>query len=161
MKLRTSPYKVRVMLVKDKARKKRASLQIKSPGDVYVLLEKDIKQLDRESAHAIYLDSRNKVLGTEMISLGTLNANLIHPRELFKGAILISAASIILVHNHPSGEAVPSEDDIEITKRVVKAGKILGIDVLDHVVIGNGTGEYLSLKEYSQKKKENLFDEKS
>lgn len=160
MRTGANPYKVRVMLVKDKARKKRAGPQIKSPNDVYVLLEKDIKQLDRESVHAIYLDSRNKVLGTEMTSLGTLNATLIHPRELFKGAILISAASIILVHNHPSGEAVPSEDDIEITKRVVKAGKVLGIDVLDHIIIGNGTGEYLSLKEYSQKKKENLFGEK-
>ena len=161
MRTGANPYKVRVMLVRERARKKRDSLQIKSPDDVYALLEKDIKQLDREAAYTIYLDSRNKVLGTEMISLGTLNANLIHPRELFKGAILISAASIILVHNHPSGEAAPSEDDIEITKRVVKAGKILGIDVLDHIIIGNGTGEYLSLKEYSQKKKENLFDEKS
>lgn len=161
MKLRTSPYKVRVMLVREKAQEKRARPIIKSPDDVYNLIGKDIRYLDREAMYTIYLDSRNKVLGTEMISLGTLNANLIHPRELFKGAILISAASIILVHNHPSGEPAPSEDDIEITKRVVKAGKILGIDVLDHVIIGNGTGEYLSLKEYSQKKKENLFDEKS
>lgn len=83
----------------------------------------------------ISLDSRNNVIKMSNISIGTLNANLVHPREVFKEAIQLSASQVILVHNHPSGDPEPSEDDLDITKRLAEAGKILGIEVVDHIII--------------------------
>jgi len=81
------------------------------------------------------LDSRNKLISIDDISIGTINANLVHPNEVFKTAIQHLAVSVILVHNHPSGDPEPSEADLEITKRIVESGKIMGIEVLDHVII--------------------------
>jgi len=81
------------------------------------------------------LDSRNNLIKDAIISVGTLNANLVHPREIFQEALKQNAASVILVHNHPSGDPEPSEDDLTITKRLTEAGKIMGIDVLDHIII--------------------------
>ena len=89
----------------------------------------------REHLMVIYLNARNEMVYKKPMFVGTLNANLVHPREIFAGALEQNAASIILVHNHPSGDPEPSEDDLEITKRIKEAGKIMGIDVLDHVII--------------------------
>ena len=89
----------------------------------------------REHLMGIYLNARNEMVYKKPIFIGTLNANLVHPREIFSEALKQNAASVILVHNHPSGDAEPSEDDLEITKRIIEAGKIMGIDVLDHVII--------------------------
>ena len=89
----------------------------------------------REHLMAIYLNARNEMVWKKPIFAGTLNANLVHPREIFAEALKQNAASVILVHNHPSGDAEPSQDDLEITKRIQEAGKIMGIDVLDHVII--------------------------
>ena len=94
-----------------------------------------IREKTREHFVAIYLNARNELLFRKHIFIGTLNASLVHPREIFSEALRHNAASVILVHNHPSGDAEPSEDDLAITKRILEAGKIMGIDVLDHVII--------------------------
>ncbi|MDI6916912.1 MAG: DNA repair protein RadC, partial [Thermoplasmatales archaeon] len=93
----------------------------------------------------LYLDSKNRVIKNDTISVGSLNANIVHPREVFKVAISESAASVILVHNHPSGDPKPSKDDVEITKRLMETGEVIGIKVLDHMIIGDG--RWVSLKE--------------
>ncbi len=89
----------------------------------------------REHLMALFLNARNELLYKKPMFIGTLNANLVHPREIFQEALKQNAASVILAHNHPSGDSEPSEDDLEITKRLIEAGKIMGIDVLDHIII--------------------------
>jgi len=89
----------------------------------------------REHLMALFLNARNEMIYKKPMFIGTLNANLVHPREIFQEALKQNAASVILVHNHPSGDPEPSQDDLEITKRIQEAGKIMGIDVLDHVII--------------------------
>ena len=100
--------------------------------------------LDREHFVVLLLDIKNKVIGINTVSIGNLDSSIAHPREVFKPAILSNAGSILLAHNHPSGDPTPSREDIEITHRLVNAGNILGINVLDHIIIGDG---YRSLKE--------------
>jgi len=101
-----------------------------------------------EEFHILYLDTKNHAVGMEMVSRGTLNASLVHPREVFKGAILANAKSVIIAHNHPSGSTEPSSADKEVTERLIRAGKILDIPVLDHVIIGS-SGGYFSFNENS------------
>ncbi|MEK7496699.1 MAG: DNA repair protein RadC [Patescibacteria group bacterium] len=105
----------------------------------------DIRDSKKEHFMAFYLDTQNYLIERQIISIGTLNASLVHPREVFEPAIKHSAAAIIVAHNHPSGNTEPSPDDIEVTKRLVEAGKILGIDILDHVIITKDS--FISLKE--------------
>jgi len=93
----------------------------------------------------VILNTKNQVLAVDTISVGSLNSSLVHPREVFKPAVLKSAAAVILLHNHPSGDATPSSEDMEITRRLAEAGKILGIEVLDHIIIGDHV--FTSLKE--------------
>lgn len=107
---------------------------IQGPEDVYKYLE-DMRKLKKEQFRGLYLNSRNKLIHDEVISIGSLNANIVHPREVFSPAIEFASANVILAHNHPSGDPEPSEDDLKITKRLVEAGKILGIEVVDHVVV--------------------------
>lgn len=118
--------------------------QISSPDDVKDLVMEDMRYYDREHFKCLYIDRKNKFLALETISVGGLSSSLVHPREVFKPAIKLSAASVILIHNHPSGDPTPSSEDIEITKRLIDSGKLLGIDILDHLVIGDG--KYASLK---------------
>ncbi len=106
-----------------------------------------LREHKKENFVVLYLNSRNELLNKETISVGTLNASLVHPREVFEPAARIFAAQIILAHNHPSGDSEPSEDDLDLTKRMVEAGKILGIEVIDHVIISN-------LNSFSFKEKE-------
>jgi len=94
-----------------------------------------LRDKSREHLAALYLNARNEMVHKKHLFVGTLNANLVHPREIFEHALLGNAASVILVHNHPSGDSEPSQDDLEITKRITEAGKIMGIDVLDHIII--------------------------
>jgi len=89
----------------------------------------------REHLMVIYLNARNEMIFKKPMFVGTLNANLVHPREIFAEALKQNAASVILVHNHPSGDSEPSEEDIKVTKRIIEAGRIMGIEVLDHVII--------------------------
>jgi DNA repair protein RadC len=120
-----------------------ASLYLK-PEDVWKEL-KDIREHKKEHFVIFFLDSRNQEIKREIISVGSLNANLVHPREVFEPAVRNLAAQVILAHNHPSGELEPSEDDLEINKRLVEAGKILGIEVIDHIIISRNS--FLSFKE--------------
>jgi DNA repair protein RadC len=101
--------------------------------------------LDREAGLVLALDSRNRPIGCHVVSIGTLSASLIHPREVFKFAILANAAALIFAHNHPSGDPTPSKDDIELTRRLVNAGQLLGIEVIDALITGYDT--LLSFKE--------------
>lgn len=119
--------------------------KIKNSQDVYALLSPHASGLKKECFKCLYLSTKNQLLKEETISVGTLNASVVHPREVFRGAIQESAASIILVHNHPSGDPQPSNDDIELTKKLFESGKLIGINVLDHVIIGDG--QFASLKE--------------
>lgn len=118
---------------------------IKYPGDVRNLLMEEMRYLDKEYFKIILLNIKNQVIHVEDVSVGSLNSSIVHPREIFKIAIRRSSAALILVHNHPSGDPTPSGEDVEITRRLVESGKLLGIDVLDHVIIGDG--RYTSLKE--------------
>jgi len=118
---------------------------ISSPADVDGLLRGRIANLDRENFVAVLLNTKNEVIEFPTISVGTLSASLVHPREVFKPAIRASAASVILAHNHPSGKTEPSREDREVTRRLTSAAEIVGIEVLDHVILGT---EYFSMKEY-------------
>ena len=117
---------------------------IKSPENAAALVMEEMRHLDREHFWALLLNTKNQVLSKEVISIGTLNSSAIHPRELYKAAIRRSAAGVILVHNHPSGDPTPSQQDIEVTKRLIEAGNIIGINVLDHLVIGDN--KFVSFK---------------
>lgn len=96
---------------------------------------KGMEDLPKEHLRGIYLNSHYKVIHDEVISIGTIDANIIHPREVFKPALEYSAAAIILVHNHPSGVLLPSADDVAVTKQLIEAGKLLGIELIDHVIV--------------------------
>ncbi len=118
---------------------------ISSPADVDGLLRGRIANLDRENFVVLLLTTKNEVIEMPTISVGTLSASLVHPREVFKPAIKASAASVILAHNHPSGKDEPSREDREVTRRMSDAAQIVGIEVLDHVILGDG---YFSMKEH-------------
>lgn len=117
---------------------------VRGPENVYDLT-RDIRALNREHFVGFYLNSRHQVLRREIISIGSLNASIVHPREVFLPAVALSAASVILAHNHPSGDPTPSEEDLAITRRLVEAGRLLGIELLDHVVVARDA--YSSFKE--------------
>ncbi|MDI6773481.1 MAG: DNA repair protein RadC [bacterium] len=110
---------------------------VRTPADVAALVGPDMRYLDREHFRVVLLNTRHHVLAIEEIAVGGLDSASIHPREVFKAAIRASAAAVILVHNHPSGDPEPSADDMRITARLREAGRILGIEVLDHVVVGD------------------------
>ncbi|WP_336765636.1 JAB domain-containing protein [Paenibacillus sp. USHLN196] len=118
---------------------------IRSPQDAYELMKDFLEDKDREHFIVVSLDTKNQPTNINVSSIGTLNSALVHPREIFKAAIAANACSIMCFHNHPSGEVTQSQQDVEVTKRLVEAGKILGIEVLDHIIVGEGN--YTSLKE--------------
>ena len=111
--------------------------EIRGPDDVIAFVGPKLKREQREHFLVLLLNARHEVMAKETVSVGSLNASIVHPREVFKPAVLASAASIVLVHNHPSGDPEPSEEDLSITKRLVEAGELLGIGVLDHVIVAS------------------------
>jgi len=117
---------------------------VKTPEDVIQLLEGRLNDKKKEYFKAILMDTRGHHIRTAEISIGSLDTSIVHPREVFREALLASAASVIFVHNHPSGETEPSDDDISLTKRLVEAGKLMGIDVNDHIIIGGN--DFRSMK---------------
>jgi len=117
---------------------------LKTPDEVAGLVQGRLKGKKKEYFLAVLLDTRNQLIRVAEISVGSLDSSIVHPREVFKEAISASAASVIFVHNHPSGDTEASEDDIQLTKRLAEVGEIMGIDVLDHIIIGDK--KYLSLK---------------
>jgi DNA repair protein RadC len=124
---------------------------ISSPEDAAAVVREEMRTLDREEFGVLLLNTKNALIKKCPVSRGSLNASIVEPREVFKDAIAASAASMILVHNHPSGDPTPSSEDIAITKRLVKAGELLNISVLDHIILGHrATGcdsDFVSLKE--------------
>jgi DNA repair protein RadC len=125
--------KVQVQLVQDRAARK--SVVVETPKEIYQLVKGEAQRWDRERFLTVMLDARNGVIGIDEVSSGSVTGNLVHPREVFKAAILSNAVSVVLVHNHLSGDVEPSQADLEITRRLVEAGKILGIEVIDHLVV--------------------------
>jgi DNA repair protein RadC len=126
-------YRVRVRLVRERAGTFGQS--VTCAGDIAALLTPELASLDREQFVCLHLDVKGRLISREVVSIGHLSASLVHPREVFKAAILSNAASVAFAHNHPSGSSEPSREDIELTRRLMKAGELLGIPVLDHVVI--------------------------
>ena len=108
---------------------------VTGPESAYALV-RDLGNKKREHFVAIYLNARNALISREVISIGSLNASLVHPREVFFPAVREVAANIILAHNHPSGDVTPSKEDVDLTRRLVKAGELMGVEVLDHIVVG-------------------------
>lgn len=117
---------------------------VRTPEDVYHLT-REVHGAKKEHFLALYLNARNRVLKKETVAVGSLNANLVHPREVFQPAVGEAAASVVLVHNHPSGDCEPSAEDLALTRRMAKAGQLMGIEVLDHVIVSHRG--YVSLKE--------------
>lgn len=120
------------------------------PEDIADIFRQVLKNEDRELFTMLALDTKHRVIGINVVSQGTLNASIVHPREVFKAAMLLNASGIIICHNHPSGNITPSREDSRVTKKLVKAGEILDIPVLDHLIVGwemDGSFRYYSFKE--------------
>ena len=111
------------------------------------IVDKELKNADREKFICIHFNIKNHIISYEVVSMGSLTSSIVHPREVFKAAILANAASVVFLHNHPSGSTEPSLDDIEVTNRLCKAGAILGINVLDHLIIGYN--EFYSFRQHN------------
>jgi len=120
---------------------------VSSPEDVVALCGPQMRGLDKEHFWALALNTKNRLVRTIEVSVGSLNASIVHPRELFREAVRASAASVIVVHNHPSGDPQPSGADIQLTRRLVRAGDVLGVEVLDHVIVGDG-GLHVSMRDH-------------
>jgi DNA repair protein RadC len=119
--------------------------KVKSPEDVAFLMIPEMKGLDREHFMAILLNTKNGILKIVTVAIGSLNAALVHPREIFKAAVIASAAGIIIVHNHPTGNPEPSREDRDLTERFARCGDLMGIDVVDHIIVGDD--DYVSMRE--------------
>lgn len=135
----------KIMLVRDSNErmpgKKHA---IKSPDDMVTVFQTYLSGADRENFVIAMLDRKGNILGLNTVSVGSISSSIVHPREVFKPAIVIGASSLILCHNHPSGDTHPSREDKDVTKRLIECGKLLGIDILDHIIVGNN---YYSFRE--------------
>jgi DNA repair protein RadC len=125
--------------------RRRSRPRVDGPGDVQKLLAPLLKRADREHFYVVLLSTKNHVLGVELVSVGSLSASIVHPREVFKPAILKSAAAIVVAHNHPSMDVTPSPEDMEFTRRLARAGDLLGIRLLDHVIVCEDA--YISLRD--------------
>ncbi len=118
---------------------------VRSPADAAYYIADEVRDLVQEHFLVLLLDTKNSIISKELITVGTLNSSIVHPREVFRPAIKKSCSAMILVHNHPSGDSTPSREDIDVTRRLMKVGEVVGIEVLDHIIIG-GAG-YTSLRE--------------
>jgi DNA repair protein RadC len=135
---------VTIQLIKEKSTLYQSNV-VNSPSDAFVIVNQYLENVDREHFGILCLDTKNKVTAIHTVSIGSLNSSIVHPRELFKAAILANSNSIVLFHNHPSGDPTPSSEDITVTRRLAEAGTVMGIEVLDHVIVGEG--RHISLKE--------------
>jgi DNA repair protein RadC len=140
----------RVDIVRIQVIKERSFLypdrKVSSPQAAVKLFLDFLEDKDREYLMVAYLNTKNEPIAIETVSIGTLNASLVHPREVFKGAILSNANSVMVAHNHPSGDPTPSQEDKVLTERLVESGKIMGIEVIDHIIIGKDE-KYFSFNE--------------
>jgi DNA repair protein RadC len=145
----TRPYSIpgfRISLVREAGVKLAEKPQVRQPSEAARMLAAYFGEPDREVFVVALLTVRHRVLGLHTVSVGCLTSSLVHPREVFKAAILSGAAALIVAHNHPSGDPEPSAEDLSLTRRLAAAGTLMGIEVLDHVIIGEH-GRYVSLKE--------------
>ena len=117
---------------------------IQTANDAIFLMQKELRNCDRETFCALHLNAKGKPLSMSIISIGELTSTIVHPREVFKASILSNASAVIFMHNHPSGELTPSEEDKKATKRLEMAGQILGIPVVDHIIVGENKENYYS-----------------
>lgn len=136
---------VRIRMAPDRTLKTQEP--VSTPIEAVDLITREFGDLDREVFMALNLTCHLQVINLNICSMGTLNYTIVHPREVFKTSILSNASAVLLIHNHPSGILEPSKEDIDLTERMVSAGKILGIDVLDHLIIGTKEKAYTSLRE--------------
>ncbi|XMB87387.1 DNA repair protein RadC [Mycoplasmatota bacterium WC44] len=120
-------------------------VKVVTPKSIFNLLRYEMCSLKQEHFICLFLDSKNNIITKKTLFIGSLNISIVHPREIFKWAVKLSSASIIIVHNHPSGDPTPSSQDIDITKKIIDSGNIIGITVLDHIIIGRDC--FLSLSE--------------
>lgn len=118
---------------------------VENPRQVANIFMEQMRYLHKEEFRVIYVNVKRQIIAVETVSVGSLDCSIVHPREVFKYAVKKSASAVILLHNHPSGDPTPSKEDLQVTKRLAEAGKLLGIDLLDHIVIGDG--RYLSMQE--------------
>jgi DNA repair protein RadC len=137
-KAKASEIKAAIELGRRHQKPSLAGASFCSSGDVISYYQPRMKDLKKEVFRCALLDTKNKIIRDEVVSIGSLTASLVHPRETFKAAIRESAAAVIFIHNHPSGDIKPSQEDILLTRRLVQAGEVLGIQVLDHIIIGDG-----------------------
>lgn len=144
---------VRLQAVKERFMPYGFDGNINTPEKVVKMVSRLLKDADREHALAISVDSKSKPVGIETVAVGSLNVAYVEPREIFKHAILSNASGIILVHNHPSGDVTPSVEDWHLTYRIMDAGALLGVELLDHIIIGDND-EFVSLSETEKWKKE-------
>ena len=121
----------------NKLKKKGYKIKIKTAEDIFNYFADEVADKNKEHLYVLLLDTKNRIISEELVSVGTLNSSLIHPREVFNPAIKASANSIILIHNHPRGDNLPSKDDKEITKKLISIGNLLGINIKEHVIIGD------------------------
>lgn len=142
----TSFSTVKLSMVREPSSNLIAGQKFVQPQDVIRALITLFRGLDREYFVVLLCDTRSRCTGVEVVAVGSLNGNLVHPREVFKAAILGNCAAIILAHNHPSGDGTPSKEDLALTQKMCKAGRILGIPVLDHIIVGDEKG--YSIKEH-------------
>ena len=145
----TRPYSIpgfRIALVREPGVRLAERPQLRVPAEAAPLLAQYIGETDREVFAVALLTIRHRVIGLHTVSVGCLTSSLVHPREVFKPAILAGAAALLLAHNHPSGDPEPSAEDIALTRRLVSAGQLLGIEVLDHLILGE-SGRFVSLRE--------------
>lgn len=149
MKSATRPYSIpgfRICLVREPGVKLAERPQMTAPASAARALSEYFGESDREQFVVAFLTVRHRLIGLHTVSVGCLTSSLVHPREVFKPAILSGAAALIVAHNHPSGDPEPSAEDVALTRRLRAAGELLGIDVLDHVILGEH-GRFVSLKE--------------
>ena len=121
------------------------NIKMDTPEKIYNYMKSEVEGKNQEYFYAIYLDSKKNLIDKKLLFIGTLNKSIVHPREIFKYAYLLSASSIICVHNHPSGDTIPSKEDLNLTKALVEIGKIQGINIIDNIIIGKN---YYSLYQY-------------
>jgi DNA repair protein RadC len=147
----TGPVKAATILAAFELGRRHAGSQLRfgqdrftAPEQIFQHYQHQMRSLRKEQVHILLLDSKNRILREVLVSAGSLTQSIVHPREVFTQAVRDSAAAIILVHNHPSGDPTPSREDLEITRRLKEAGELLGIRLLDHVIIGDGTFVSLS-----------------
>lgn len=135
----TKKQRARLRAVEEYARRKAEPTRpvLDTPARVYELIPEAVRSAKKEHFLAFYVDARSQLIHQETVSIGTLSASLVHPREVFSPAVQHSAAAVVVVHNHPSGDCAPSSEDKEATRRLCRAGELLGIPLLDHLVVGS------------------------